>query len=189
MAKVDPVVEFPSVAVFRLWLDEHHGTHGAIWLRVAKKGVAGVSYADALHAALCYGWIDGQKRTGDDRHWLQRFTARAARSRWSQVNRDKAEALIASGEMRPAGLRQVELAKADGRWAAAYAGSRSAVVPDDLAAALASAPAAAAFFATLDRQNRYAILYRVQDAKRPQTRARRIEQFVRMLAEGRKIYP
>ena len=189
MAQTDPVVAFPSAGDFRAWLHEHHATHGAIWLRVAKKGVAGVSYADALHAALCYGWIDGQKRPGDGRHWLQRFTARAARSRWSQVNRDKAEALIASGEMRPAGLHQIERAKADGRWAAAYAGSRSATVPDDLAAALASAPEAAASFAGLDRQNRYAILYRVQDAKRPQTRARRIEQFVRMLAEGRKVYP
>jgi uncharacterized protein YdeI (YjbR/CyaY-like superfamily) len=139
--------------------------------------------------ALCYGWIDGQKAKGDDQHWLQRFTPRRSRSRWSKVNRDHVARLVDQGRMRPAGLAEVERAKADGRWEAAYDGPRTSSVPDDLAAALAANPAAATFFETLDRQNRFAVLYRVQDAKRPETRARRIEQYVAMLAEGKKLHP
>lgn len=191
MAEENETVAFATRAEFDAWLETNHASSPGIWLRIARKdsGVDSVSYAEALTVALCYGWIDGQKRAGDDTFWLQRFTPRTARSKWSRVNRDKAEALIAEGAMKPAGLRQVELARADGRWEAAYAGMSTAVVPDDLAAALAAVPAAAAFFDTLDRRNRYSILYRVQDAKRPETRQRRIAQFVTMLAEGRKPNP
>lgn len=139
--------------------------------------------------ALCYGWIDGQKAGLDDQWWLQRFTPRRPRSRWSKVNRDKVAALIEQGRMRPPGLAEIDRAKADGRWDAAYDSPRTATVPDDLAAALAATPAAAAFFETLDRQNRYSILHRVQEAKRAETRARRIEKYVAMLAEGEKSYP
>lgn len=189
MAEENETVAFATRAEFDAWLETNHASSPGIWLRIARKdsGVDSVSYAEALTVALCYGWIDGQKRAGDDTFWLQRFTPRTARSKWSRVNRDKAEALIAEGAMKPAGLRQVELARADGRWEAAYAGMSTAVVPDDLAAALAAVPAA--FFDTLDRRNRYSILYRVQDAKRPETRQRRIAQFVTMLAEGRKPNP
>lgn len=148
-----------------------------------------VSYADALEVALCFGWIDGQKARGDDAAWLQKFTPRRPRSRWSKVNRDKAETLIANGLMAAAGQAEVDRARADGRWDAAYDGQARASVPEDLSAALAANPAAAEFFISLDSRNRYAILYRVQDAKKAETRARRIEGFVQMLARGQKIYP
>ncbi|HWH95109.1 MAG TPA: YdeI/OmpD-associated family protein, partial [Baekduia sp.] len=137
---------------------------------------------------LCYGWIDGQAAAGDDAHWLQRFTPRRARSRWSKINRDRATALIERGEMQPAGMREVERAKADGRWDAAYEGARAATVPDDLQAALDADDQAREFFATLDSANRYAILYRVQEAKKPETRERRIEKYVAMCREHRKIH-
>jgi uncharacterized protein YdeI (YjbR/CyaY-like superfamily) len=148
-----------------------------------------LDYAQALDVALCYGWIDGQKGKFDDQHWLQRFTPRRPKSRWSKINRDKVAALTEQGRMQPAGLAEVERAKADGRWQAAYDGQRTSSVPDDLLAALAANPAAAEFFATLDRQNRFAILYRIQDVKKPETRARRVEKYVAMLAEGKKLYP
>ncbi len=162
-----------------------------LWLQLAKasSGVSTVTSAEALEVALCHGWIDGQRRALDQRHFLTRFTPRRARSRWSKRNRDAAEALIAAGRMAPAGLREVERARADGRWDAAYDGQRSAAVPDDLAAALAAEPQALAFFEGLDGANRYAILYRVHDAKRPETRTRRIEQFVVMCREGRTVHP
>jgi uncharacterized protein YdeI (YjbR/CyaY-like superfamily) len=144
---------------------------------------------DALHAALCFGWIDGQARGGDEPFYTQRFTPRRARSIWSKRNVKFATELIESGRMQPAGLREVERAKADGRWDAAYDAPSTATVPDDLRAALDAVPEAAAFFATLDSQSRYAILHRVQTAKKPETRARRIEKFVAMLAAGEKIYP
>jgi uncharacterized protein YdeI (YjbR/CyaY-like superfamily) len=181
---------FPTRTAFAAWLEHHHATSPGLWLKLTKKGceVPSVTYAEAVDVALCHGWIDGQKRPVDERFWLQRFTPRSPRSGWSKINCDKADALVASGHMRPAGQRQVDLAKADGRWAAAYAGSRTITVPEDLASALAANPKAAAFFATLDRANRYAVLYRVHQAKRPTTRARRIEQFVAMLAEGRTIH-
>ena len=147
-----------------------------------------LDYAQALDVALCYGWIDGQKDKFDDSCWLQRFTPRTLRSKWSKVNREKASALIEQGRMRAPGMAEVERAKADGRWDAAYAGSKTATVPEDLAVALAASPAAAEFFATLDSQNRYSILYRVQDAKKPETRARRIQKFVEMLAQHQKIH-
>jgi uncharacterized protein YdeI (YjbR/CyaY-like superfamily) len=185
------IVAFASAEAFEAWLGENHAVSPGIWLKLRKKspGVVTLDYARALDVALCYGWIDGQKAAFDDQWWLQRFTPRTARSKWSKVNRDKAAALIEQGRMRPAGRAEVDRAMADGRWEAAYDGSKAATVPDDLAAALAADPAAAEFFATLDRQNRYAILYRVQDAKRPETRARRIETYVAMLARGEKLHP
>jgi uncharacterized protein YdeI (YjbR/CyaY-like superfamily) len=182
---------FASPVEWETWLAGAHDTSPGIWLKLAKKesGLASVTYAEALDVALCYGWIDGQKDSLDTTYWLQKFTPRRRRSRWSKVNRDKALALIAAGRMRPAGLREVEAARADGRWDAAYESQRGITVPPDLAAALAANADAAAFFGTLDSRNRYAMLYRIGDAKRPETRARRIAQFVEMLAEGRKIYP
>jgi uncharacterized protein YdeI (YjbR/CyaY-like superfamily) len=162
-----------------------------VWLKIARKasGVASVSYAEALEVALCYGWIDGQKDKHDDDHWLQRFGPRQPRSKWSKVNRGKATALIEAGAMKPAGLREVERAKADGRWDAAYDSPSTATVPDDLQRALDEEPRAREFFATLDSANRYAILYRIQDAKKPETRARRIAKFVAMLSEHEKLHP
>jgi uncharacterized protein YdeI (YjbR/CyaY-like superfamily) len=185
------IVAFASAAAWRAWLEENHAVSSGVWLKLRKKGAGavGLDYAQALDEALCHGWIDGRKAALDDEWWLQRFTPRTPRSRWSRINRDKALALIAQGRMRPAGQAEVDRAKADGRWEAAYAGARTATVPDDLAAALAAAPAAAAAFAALDRRNRYAILYRVQDAKKPETRARRIETYVAMLARGEKPHP
>jgi uncharacterized protein YdeI (YjbR/CyaY-like superfamily) len=187
----DPeTVTFASAEAFEEWLGENHASSPGIWLRLRKKGpgVVALDYAQALEVALCYGWIDGQKAKLDDQWWLQRFTPRRPGSRWSKVNRDKATALIEQGRMRPPGQAEIDRARADGRWEAAYDGARTATVPDDLAAALAAVPAAAAFFETLDRQNRYAVLYRVQDAKRAETRARRIEKFVAMLARGEKLH-
>jgi len=148
-----------------------------------------VTHAEALEAALCHGWIDAQRDALDDEWFLQRFTPRRARSRWSKRNRAKAIELIDRGAMRPAGLREVERAKADGRWEAAYDAQSTAVIPDDLQRELDADPRAARFFATLDSRNRYAILYRIQEAKRPETRARRIAKFVAMLGAGEKLYP
>lgn len=185
------IVAFESAETFQAWLGENHAVSSGIWLRLRKKGpgIVALDYAQALDVALCYGWIDGQKAKFDDQWWLQRFTPRKPRSKWSKVNRDKAAALIEQGRMQPPGQAEVDRAKADGRWEAAYDGAKTATVPDDLTAALTADPAAAAFFETLDRQNRYAILYRVQDAKKPETRARRIEKYVAMLAKGEKLYP
>jgi uncharacterized protein YdeI (YjbR/CyaY-like superfamily) len=185
------ILSFADPAGWDGWLAGQHGESPGIWLKIAKAGApeSTVTYPEALDAAICYGWIDGQKAGLDESYWLQRFTPRRPRSKWSKINRDKAEALIAQGRMCPAGLREVERAKADGRWAAAYAGQRTAEVPDDLRLALDADPAAAAFFAGLDGTNRYAILYRIQDAKRPETRARRIAKFVGMLSAGERIYP
>ncbi len=184
-------VAFDSAEAFEAWLGENHTVSPGIWLKLRKKGpgIVALNYAQALDVALCHGWIDGQKAALDDQWWLQRFTPRRPRSRWSKINRDKVAVLIEQGRMRPPGLAEIDRAKADGRWEAAYDSSRTATVPDDLAAALTADPAAAAFFETLDRQNRYAILHRVQDAKRVETRVRRIEKYVAMLAKGEKLYP
>ncbi|HZC27370.1 MAG TPA: YdeI/OmpD-associated family protein [Actinopolymorphaceae bacterium] len=194
MAHVDrdiPVLSFASAAGWETWLAEQHATADGLWLKIAKKasGIETVSYAEALDIALCYGWIDGLRRPCDESYFLQRFSPRTARSKWSKVNRGKVVELIERGSMEPAGLRAVEAAKADGRWEAAYGGPAEATVPDDLHDALARDPAAAEFFEGLTSRNRYAILYRINDAKRPETRARRIEQFVAMLAKGEKPYP
>ncbi|MFG3184249.1 YdeI/OmpD-associated family protein [Streptomyces nigra] len=184
-------VAFESAEAFQAWLGENHAVSPGIWLRLRKKapGVVALDYVQALDVALCYGWIDGQKAALDDEWWLQRFGPRTARSRWSKINRDKVAALIEQGRMRPPGQAEIDRAKADGRWDAAYDSPRTATVPDDLAAALAAEPAAAEFFETLNRTNRFAIIYRVQDAKRPETRARRIEKYVTMLAKGEKPHP
>ncbi|MEV5396025.1 YdeI/OmpD-associated family protein [Streptomyces cellulosae] len=186
-----PVLGFSTQEEFEAWLEEHQGDAEGLWLRIPRKGsgLKAVDYATALESALCFGWIDGQKRSLDETYWVQRFTPRRARSRWSAVNRQKAIELIERGRMRPAGLREVERAKADGRWEAAYAGQRSAVVPDDLRAALDAAPGAAEFFDSLDSRNRYAILHRIEEAKRAATRAARIKKFVAMLTRGEKLYP
>lgn len=185
-----PVIGFASQDEWETWLTEQHESSPGLWLKLVKKGagVPGVTYAQALDVALCFGWIDGQVARFDDTHWLQRFTPRRARSKWSLINTDKAKALIEAGRMRPAGLREVNRAKADGRWAAAYAGQATIEVPPDLAEALAANPAALAFFGTITSQNRYAILFRVHDAKRPETRARRIATYVTMLADGKTIH-
>jgi uncharacterized protein YdeI (YjbR/CyaY-like superfamily) len=187
----EPVLSFTSKDTWESWLTSHHASSAGLWLKIAKKDAdpPTVSYPEALEVALCFGWIDGQKAALDDIHWLQRFTPRRARSKWSKINRDKAQALIEAGQMRPAGLREVELAKADGRWDAAYQGQRTITVPPDLAEALAANVAAEAFFATLNSANRYAILYRVNDAKRPETRSRRSASYVAMLANGETIHP
>ncbi|WP_346267310.1 YdeI/OmpD-associated family protein [Streptomyces sp. SID4982] len=184
-------VVFESAEAFEAWLGEHHAVSPGIWLKLRKKGpgIVALDYAQALDVALCYGWIDGQKTKFDDQWWLQRFTPRRPRSRWSKVNRDKVAALTEQGRIRPPGQAEIARAKADGRWEAAYDSASTATVPDDLMAALTAVPAAAESFENLDRQNRYAILYRVQDAKKPETRARRIEKYVAMLANGEKLHP
>ncbi len=186
-----PIIAFASQDAWRGWLDEHQADQGGLWLKIAKaaSGIATVSYAEAIDVALCYGWIDGQKRPFDGDYWLQRFTPRRPRSKWSQVNTCKVENLIEVGRMQPAGLLEIERAKGDGRWDAAYAAQSTATVPEDLQQALNENAAALAFFGTLNGANRYAILYRVQDVKRPETRAKRIADFVQMLSEGRKLYP
>ena len=180
-----------SAEQWERWLAEQREDSPGVWLKLGKKGtgVPVVPYADLLDAALCHGWIDGQRKALDDTYFLQRFTPRRPRSVWSKRNCEHVERLIDAGRMRPAGLRQVELAKADGRWDAAYEGQKVAGVPDDLQRELDANPRAAEFFATLNSQNRYAILYRLQTAKKPETRARRLKQFVEMLDAGEKIYP
>jgi uncharacterized protein YdeI (YjbR/CyaY-like superfamily) len=185
-----PQIAFASGAEWEAWLEEHHADSPGVAMKIAKKasGVASVVYPEVLDIAICFGWIDGRRNALDDQYFLQRFTPRRARSRWSQINRDKAEALITAGRMRPAGLAEVERAKADGRWAAAYGGQRAMPVPEDLQRELATRPDAAAFFAQLSSQNRYSILYRLHDAKRAETRARRLEKFVAMLEAGETIY-
>ncbi len=187
----EPVLEFSTQAELADWLERHRDGVSGLWLRIAKAGsdARSVSYAEALETALCFGWIDARKRAGEDGFWLQRLTPRRPRSLWSRVNREKAEALIATGRMRPAGLREVERARADGRWEAAYAPQSRAAVPPDLQAALDASPAAAQFFAGLNSVNRYAILYRLQAAKKPETRARRLRTFLAMLERGETIHP
>ncbi len=182
---------FAFAADWESWLEDNHAVSDGVWIKVAKKGsgIDSVRYPEVLDSALCFGWIDGRREALDERHFLQRFTPRRARSRWSRINRDKVEGLIADGRMRAAGLSEVERAQADGRWDAAYDGQKAIAIPDDLRRELDARPHAKAFFAELTSQNRYAILYRLQDAKRPETRARRLAKFVTMLEAGEKIYP
>ncbi|MFL6260762.1 MAG: YdeI/OmpD-associated family protein [Thermoanaerobaculia bacterium] len=186
-----PILAFPSQKKWEEWLAKNHSTSKGLWLKIAKKGAetSTVQYAEALDVALCYGWIDGQKGALDEEFWLQRFTPRGPRSQWSKVNREKADALLESGRMKPAGLAEIEKAKADGRWEAAYDSQSKASVPEDFQRELDASPDAAAFFATLESYNRYAILYRIQEARKPETRARRIEKFVAMLKRGEKVHP
>jgi len=186
-----PVLCFESADAWDAWLADHHASSPGLWLKIAKKGSAGrsISYSEALDVALCHGWIDGQKGRHDTDYWRQRFTPRKPGGNWSKINTERAAALIASGRMRPAGLREVERAQADGRWEQAYESQSRVTVPDDLARALAANERARAFFATLDSANRYAILYRIGTAKKPETRAKRIDTFVAMLSEHKKIHP
>jgi uncharacterized protein YdeI (YjbR/CyaY-like superfamily) len=181
---------FKNAKAFETWLKKHHASSDGLWLQIAKRGAAepSVTYAEAVEIALCWGWIDGQKKGLDDQHFLQRFTPRRARSVWSKVNVEKVAALIAAGRMQAPGLAQVEAAKADGRWARAYDGARTSVVPDDLLAALDAKPPAKAFFASINASNRYAVLWRIQTAVKPETRARRIAQLVAMLARGETVH-
>lgn len=186
-----PVQSFKTAKAWETWLERHHATSEGVWIQFAKKdsGIASAAYPESVEVALCFGWIDGLRRAHDAEYFLQRFTPRRPRSQWSKLNRERAERLIAAGRMREAGLRQVDAARADGRWEAAYAGPREIEVPDDLLRALEQDRRAKASFAVLSSRNRYAILYRVGEAKRPETRARRIAQFVEMLARGETLYP
>lgn len=185
-----PVLTFASATDWEAWLAEQHAISRGIWLKIAKKdsGIASVNYTEALDGALCYGWIDGQRCALDAQYFLQKFTPRGRRSRWSKINREKVAALEAHGRMQPAGQAEVERAQQDGRWQSAYDSPRTASVPEDLQRELDANPGAAAFFATLSSVNRYAILYRINDARRPQTRARRISTFIEMLTEGRVLH-
>ncbi len=187
----DPILIFAGQAEWESWLEINGSAVTGVWLRLAKKDAKKptVSYAEALESALCHGWIDGQKKAENEHYWLQRFTPRAPRSIWSQINKAKAEALIAAGRMRAAGLREIDRARKDGRWDAAYSSARTSTVPDDLQNALDANKKAKAFFATLNSQNRYAILFRIQNVKKAETRARKIAQFIEMLADGKKLYP
>jgi uncharacterized protein YdeI (YjbR/CyaY-like superfamily) len=185
-----PILTFASPAELEAWLEENGTSSAGIWLKIAKKGsgIESVTYAEALELALCFGWIDSQKLGFDESYYLQRYTPRRPRGKWSRINREKAEVLIAAGTMRVAGMAEVEAAKADGRWEAAYAGQRTAEVPADLRRELYRSKAAREFFAGLDSANRYAIIYRLEDAKKPETRERRLRRFVAMLERGEKIH-
>lgn len=187
-----PELIVEDAAAWAAWLARRHASSDGVWLGLAKRGgepPTRLTYQEALEEALCYGWIDGQVRRHDAASYRQRFTPRRKRSAWSKRNVELAERLIAEGRMKPAGHVAIEEARSDGRWQAAYAGAATIEVPDDLAAALAAEPKAAATFALLTSQNRYAILYRLATAKRPETRLRRLERFVEMLARGKTIHP
>jgi uncharacterized protein YdeI (YjbR/CyaY-like superfamily) len=186
-----PVLSFADTRAWSRWLASHHASSRGAWIRIGKKGSKSksVTYAGALEVALAWGWIDGQKGKLDDAWWLQRFTPRGPKSIWSKANREKATALIETGNMQQPGLAEVERAKRDGRWEAAYDSQSRATVPTDLAKALAANPRAARFFETLESHNRYAVLFRIHTAKKPETRAARIEKFVGMLARHEKLHP
>lgn len=181
---------FASANAFERWLARNHSEQSGIWLRIFKKDSrrATVTYAEALDVALCYGWIDGQKQRGDEESFLQRFTPRGKRSAWSKINTGHVERLTREGRMKPAGVAAVEAAKQDGRWAAAYSSWGTFEMPGEFAAALAKSPKASEFFATLSKPNRYAIFYRLTTAKRPETKARRLQEFIAMLERGEKLH-
>jgi uncharacterized protein YdeI (YjbR/CyaY-like superfamily) len=185
-----PILPFERPEDWAAWLNENQAASSGVWLRLAKKasGLPSVSYAEALEVALCYGWIDGKKKSYDESWWLQKFTPRGEKSAWSKINRQKALALIEAGKMTPAGLKAVERARQDGRWDAAYDSPSAATVPNDFQAQLDGHARAKAFFATLDSRNRYAILYRIQNAKKAETRQKRIRQFIDMLEKHEKLY-
>jgi len=184
------VVSYPTAAEFRKWLARNHGRSDGIWLRIFKKGsgLASVTYAEALDQAICFGWIDGQKKPMDEESWLQRFTPRRPKSGWSKINTQHAERLICSGEMAPAGFKEVEAARADGRWKAAYDSFGQAKVPEDFLKELAANKRAQAFFETLNKTNLYSIAYRLQTAKKPETRERRMRAIIAMLERGEKFH-
>ncbi len=185
-----PIQSFASKTKWAEWLAKQHDKSAGVWLKLAKKdsGIPSVTYDEALDVALCYGWIDGQKKGFDDEHWLQKFTPRGPKSIWSKINTEKAERLIAAGEMKPAGLKVIEAARQDGRWDAAYSSQRNMSVPEDFQAALDKNKKAKIFFTTLNSANRYAILFRIQTAKKAETRAKRIQQFIEMLGRGEKLH-
>ncbi|HEY3994308.1 MAG TPA: YdeI/OmpD-associated family protein [Ktedonobacteraceae bacterium] len=193
MKNVDnyPILAVETQQDWEMWLEKHHSEAKGVWLKLAKKatGIPSITRAEALDGALCYGWIDGQAASFDTQYWLQKFTPRGPRSTWSQVNRDKVGVLQTAGRMRAAGIRQIELAQADGRWEAAYERQSTANVPEDLQSELNKNQKAQMFFNTLNRTNRYAILLRIQTAKKAETRAARIQKFVGMLANNEKVYP
>jgi uncharacterized protein YdeI (YjbR/CyaY-like superfamily) len=182
---------FKDATAWEHWLEKEHDKSAGLWMRIAKKGAAeaSVQYAEALEVALCFGWIDGQKKSIDEHYWLQKWTPRTARSIWSRINREKVQGLVDQGRMREPGQREIDRAKADGRWEQAYDSWSAATVPDDLQAALDASPQAKRFFATLSSRNRYAILFRTHTAKRAETRARRIREFIGMLERGETVYP
>jgi uncharacterized protein YdeI (YjbR/CyaY-like superfamily) len=186
-----PTVSFASPRAWEEWLEEHHAASAGVWIKIAKRdaGIESVRYPEVLESALCFGWIDGRREALDDRYFLQRFTPRRQRSKWSRNNRETAERPIDAERMRPAGRAEVERAKADGRWEEAYESPKRIFIPDDLQRELDGRPHAKAFFSQLNSQNGYAILYRLQDAKKPETRARRLAKFVAMLEAGERIYP
>ena len=185
-----PVHYFERRKDWASWLKENHESSPGVWLQLAKKGsgLPSVSYDEAIEIALCFGWIDGQKRAHSGQFWLQNFTRRSGKSVWSKINKNKALALIKTGKMEPAGLREVDRAKSDGRWDLAYDSASTATVPNDLQSALDGNTRAGNFFATLDRRNRYAILFRIQTARKAETRAKKIAQFVQMLARHEKVH-
>ena len=187
----EPTLTCLSKAEWTAWLAKNHLVSSGIWLRLAKKtaDAPSVTYAQALEVALCYGWIDSQKKSDNEHFWLQRFTPRSAKSIWSKINRDKATALIANGQMEAAGIKEIERAKKDGRWDAAYDSARTSALPDDFQAALDRNVKAKAFFASLNSQNRYAILFRIQTAKKVETRESRIQKFVKMLENHEMLHP
>jgi uncharacterized protein YdeI (YjbR/CyaY-like superfamily) len=189
-AKAGPPLLFEDQETWFFWLRKNHATSSGVWLRIAKKGavVRSVSYLQAVECALCFGWIDGQKKSDNESYWLQRFTPRSEKSIWSKINREKAIRLIELGQMSAAGLREVERAKRDGRWDGAYDSPSGATIPADFQAVLNKIPSARAFFATLDSRNRYAVLFRIQTAKKAETRAKRIKQFAKMLSQHERIY-
>ncbi len=186
-----PIVDFPSRQAFRAWLEGNHASSPGVWLRIGKKAspTPSVTYAEAVEEALCFGWIDGQRDRFDEAAFLQKYTPRGAKSVWSKINREKVQALIDGGQMKPPGLAAVEKARADGRWEAAYDSSSTMAVPPDFQAALDKSKAAKAFFATLNAANRYAILWRIQTAKKAETRAKRITTFIEMLEKKEKLHP
>jgi uncharacterized protein YdeI (YjbR/CyaY-like superfamily) len=186
-----PILSFASPHEWESWLEGNHAASAGIWMKIAKRhsGVESARYPEVLESALCFGWIDGRREALDEQCFLQRFTPRQPRSRWSRINREKAERLIAAGRMRPAGLAEVERARADGRWDAAYESQSRSAVPDDLRRELEAHPKAKEFFSQLTSQNRYAILYRLEGARKPETRARRLTKFVAMLEAGETIHP
>jgi uncharacterized protein YdeI (YjbR/CyaY-like superfamily) len=189
MEREIPTLAFASAKAFATWVEKNHGRSKGLWLKLAKKGGApSVTYPEALDIALCHGWIDGQKKPFDDAWWLQKFVPRGPRSIWSRINTQKAEALIAAGRMKAAGLAAIEAARADGRWAKAYDSPRTSTVPEDLQAALDGSAKAKKMWATLNAANRYAVLFRIQTAKKPETRAKRIADLTAMLARGEKLH-
>ena len=186
-----PIMPFATQADWAAWLDQQHAASAGVWLKLFKKnsGIPSMTYAEAVEVALCYGWIDGQKNGFDDQAWLQKFTPRGAKSTWSKINREKVQKLIEAGRMQPAGLAEIERAKQDGRWEAAYDSQSKATIPADFQAELDQNAAARDFFATLNSANRYAMLFRIQTAKKPETRARHIRRFIEMLEKHEKLHP